>query len=172
MATDVRAIAEEMMKKESVMKRKFSTVWIEGDYAVKQVKTNEYVTLDVLKNSYKIYEGLVDKRGLVKVVDWWDDGKCVFVVMENLNGYVRVMRTDANRDWVMFKVFQIFQRLMLQGVMDYDFDITNILVKGNDIVLIDIDKLNKFKNFTEHQREWLYSRMVRLIDWYQTGRIV
>lgn len=158
-----------------ISKRTFSEVSL-TDYkgskcCLKKMKSNGpngEVSKELLEQSYKNYQEIKNKDGLVKIYEgWWDNG-AFHTIMEYLEGYNRLCDVPCT-DGLKLQVINIITNMVRQGYVDYDTDPTNFLVCGNRVKMIDLDKIMRIEDVCKdrsHYGSWFASRMCRMMKYF------
>jgi hypothetical protein len=131
--------------------------------AYKIISPSKQVTIEKLRTSYDRRMSL-DNKDLVEVFKHWEaDGK-YHVIMEYLDGYQRVIDINLN---IAEKIYSVLERIIASGIIDYDFDVANLMHKDGNLKLVDIDRLSTVDEILTdpHASKWFASRIIRTFQW-------
>lgn len=114
-------------------------------YCLKVIKSWDSLGLDTIIKSYKNYDNLINKTGIVKIYNVWQYKEFIFIRMEYLEDYITFkewIRLDKPIGTPLINIIKILNNLMIEGYIHPDCGDGNFMIKSeNDIKLIDIDLL-------------------------------
>jgi len=146
----MREILKNMREVRLITRRDYSEIYIvesQGKYYCKKVlRPDSRWGMEDIIRSYKIYDTLKDKTGLVRVVDHYEVSPRgeYHIIMEYLEGFTRLEFNNFTHR--VQDIRAIEDRLVGQGVIQLDMVPINFMVKGKDIAMIDLDKLYRLPN--------------------------
>ncbi len=146
-----------------------SSIWVVDDTVFgrcvyKEIYNQIQLPSTGVLESYDLYFSLLDTKRLVKIHKAWIVGSKVCVLMEHLDGWVRIGKehySDAVR---------IVHGMVSQGVIDWDLSFLNFMVSPlGEVKMVDLDRLIKIDTLPECPGSanwiltWFGSRIIKMM---------
>ncbi|MEW6194093.1 MAG: tetratricopeptide repeat protein [Bacteroidota bacterium] len=141
------------------------------EYIHKVIVQSPDIDFELLVNSYKNYECLKSKEGLVKVYDfrYLKDGEEFEILMEYLEDYYDVEAVEANNRYSFaLQIFNTIKGLLDNGIIPVDCGLANFVTDGNTVKMLDLDFLLKWSEVNYFQTNWFISRLNEISVWCPT----
>ena len=163
---------DDIMEKELMRELPYSKVYktvINGEELVyKIIYKNEHMNFDKVLSSYQNLPYYKDIEALVKVYDYRkaDDNSTFEVLMEYLKDY-NVVATLPNEKKLenAKQIFSIFNQILNRGFIPVDSGIANFMSDGENVKMIDLDFMLRWKDNVYSNTTWFISRIQQIKDW-------